>query len=79
VVPAPPSLSGRPCRPRSFDSPIDGKSYSNASDTGSGALIRRSLPKPALRSSFTQALIASLRAPPGCVVSPILNGALSCG
>lgn len=57
-----PSCTGQPIRPRPFDSSVDGDIHSDASDTGSGAVIR-SLPSSAASSSLVKALLA--KAPRG--------------
>lgn len=57
-----PCCSGQPIRPRPFDSTVDGDIYSDASDTGSGAVIR-SLPSSATSSRFVRTLLE--RAPRG--------------
>jgi hypothetical protein len=46
---------GQPIRPRPFDDSVDGDIYSDASDTGAGAVIR-ALPGSADASSFVHAL-----------------------
>ena len=63
-----PGCTGQPIRPRPFDSSVDGDIYSDASDTGSGAVIR-SLPSSAASSSLVRALLA--RAPRGGTAAEI--------
>lgn len=59
---------GQPIRPRPFDDSVDGDIYSDASDTGAGAIIR-SIPSNADTSSFVRLLRD--RAPPGSPIPQI--------